>query len=160
CQEALNVFQTSELCQINPSFYAFNNLLLIVYECYLQTKQEEKAACAMELIQKYSPEAAEDLTLYQSIHEGEVEKTRDAISHHRNCEEIAKEFKCYDQFAKSPRLARTLNALLPGAGYYYVGQRRSALTSFIINALFATASYQFFARGYPAAGAITLSLEM
>ena len=49
--------------------------------------------------------------------------------------------------------------LLPGAGYYYVGQKKAALTAFVINSLFTAAAYQFFAKGYPAAGFITLSFE-
>jgi hypothetical protein len=159
-QEALNIFEASELSQANPSFPAFNQLVIMVYESYLQTKQEEKAACALEVIRKFSPETAEDLSLYQNLKSGEIEAVRCLISQHRDAEKLEKDFASYDQFAKSPRKARTLNALLPGAGYYYVGQKRSALTSFIINALFTAAAYQFFHRGYPAAGAITTSLEV
>ena len=159
-QEALNIFESSAICQATPAFPAFNQLLLIVYDCYLQTHQEEKAACALEAIQKFSPESAEDLSLYQSLKTGEVEEVRCLISQHREADVMQADFDFYEQFAKSPSKARALNALLPGAGYYYVGQRRSAVTSFIINALFTAAAYQFFARGYPAAGALTASLEL
>lgn len=159
-QEVLNIFESSEICQASPSFPAFNQLLLIVYDSYLQTNQEEKAACVLEAISKFSPESAEDLSLYQTLKSAEVEEARCLISRHRESAAMGMDFALYDQFAKSPSKARTLNALLPGAGYYYVGQRRSAATAFIINALFTAAAYQFFARGYPAAGAITASLEM
>lgn len=159
-QDALNIFEASELSQANPCFPAFNNLLLIVYDCYLQTKQEDKAECVLEVIRKFSPETTDDLLLYQNLKNGEMETARCLISRHRDAEAMEIDFACYDQFAKSPSKARTLNAILPGAGYYYVGQRRSAMTSFIINALFTAAAYQFFSRGYPAAGAITTSLEM
>lgn len=159
-QEALNIFEESPLSQANPSFPAFNQLLLIVYDCYLQTKQEDKAACVLEAIRQFSPETADDLSLYQTLKEGEVEEARCLISQHRDAEGMEMDFAVYDQFAKSPGKARALNAILPGAGYYYVGQRRSAMTSFLINALFTAAAYQFFHHGYPAAGAITASLEM
>ena len=159
-QEALNVFEAGAISQATPAFPAFNQLLLIVYDCYRQTKQEEKASCVLEAINQFSPETTEDLTLYQTFKAGEVEKARCLISQHRDAEEMQMDFAFYDQFAKSPAKARTLNAILPGAGYYYVGQRRSAVTSFIINALFTAAAYQFFRHGYPAAGAITASLEM
>jgi hypothetical protein len=159
CQEALNIFEASDLSQANPDFPAFNNLLLIVYDCYFQTHQEEKASCVLEIIRKFSPESADDLLLYQTLKEGEVETARCLIEQHRDAEEMQMDFAFYDQFAKSPKKARILNAVLPGAGYYYVGQRRSAMTSFIINALFTAAAYQFFRNGYPAAGAITASIE-
>lgn len=159
-QEALNIFEASDLSQADPSFPAFNHLLLIIYESYLQTKQDDKAECVLEIIRKFSPETADDVLLYRHLKTGEIEAARCVMSQHRDSEKMEKDFAFYDQFAKSPRKARLLNAILPGAGYYYVGQRRSALTSFIINALFTAASYQFFHRGYIAAGAITTSLEM
>lgn len=158
--EALNIFQMSDVSQADSSFPGFQSLLLMIYECYLQTHEEDKASCVLEIIQKFSPETAEDLFLYQTLKTGEIDAARSLISQHRETKTITQEFAFYDQFVKSPRLARTLNALLPGAGYYYIGQRRSAVTSFIINALFTAATYQFFQRGYPAAGAIALSLEM
>lgn len=158
-QEAINIFEASDLSQANPDFPAFNNLLLIVYDCYLLTHQEDKAVCVLEVIRKFSPETADDLLLYQNLREGEIEVARCLVSQHRNAEAMEMDFAVYDQFAKSPKKARTLNAVLPGAGYYYVGQRRSAITSFIINTLFTAAAYQFFRHGYPAAGAITASIE-
>ena len=158
-QEALNIFEGSDLSQANPDFPAFNNLLLIVYDCYLLTQQEEKAECVLEIIRKFSPETSDDLSLYQNLKSGDIESSRCLISKHRASEAMEMDFAFYDQFAKSPRKARILNAMLPGAGYYYVGQRRSAITSFIINALFTAAAYQFFRNGYPAAGAITASIE-
>jgi len=158
-QEAINIFETSDLSQVNPDFPAFNNLLLIIYDCYLATHQDEKAGCVLEIIRKFSGESADDLLLYQTLKEGEVEAARCLIAQHRDAEKMESDFAFYDQFSKSPKKARVLNAILPGAGYYYVGQRRSALTSFIINALFTAAAYQFFRNGYPAAGAITASLE-
>jgi len=159
-QEALNIFEEGALSQATPAFPAFNQLLLVIYDSYLQTNQEDKAACVLEAIGKCSPESADDLQLYQTVKAGEVGEARCLISQHRNAEEMEMDFAFYDQFAKSPGKARTLNAILPGAGYYYVGQRRSAMTSFIINALFTAAAYQFFQHGYPAAGAITASLEL
>ena len=147
------------MSQVNPDFPAFNNLLLIVFDCYLQTQHEDKAECLLEIIRKFSPETADDLSLYQNLKSGEIESSRCLISQHRESEAMEKDFAFYDQFAKSPRKARILNAVLPGAGYYYVGQRRSAMTSFIINVLFTAAAYQFFRNGYPAAGAITASIE-
>lgn len=159
-QEALNIFEASPICQATPDFPAFNQLLLIIYDSYFQTGQEEKADCVLEAIRKYSPDSAADLTLYQAVKEADVEKVRCLISQHREADEMEKDFAYYNQFEKSPSKARALNAVLPGAGYWYVGQRRSAATSFIINALFTAAAYQFFARGYPAAGAITTSLEL
>lgn len=159
-QEAINFFEGSELSQVNRDFPAFNHLLIMVYDCYLQTQQEDRAAIVLEIIGKFSTDTCADLQLYQALKEGNIEQARCLISQHRDAEEMEKDFAFYDQFAKSPKKARLLNAILPGAGYSYVGLKRSAVTSFVINALFTAAAYQFFRNGYPAAGAITASLEM
>jgi tetratricopeptide (TPR) repeat protein len=159
-QDTLNYFESSNLKQANPDFPAFNNLLLILYDSYLQTKQEDRAQSILEVIRKFSPETAEDLLLYQNLKSGNIETARCLMSQHRDAEAMEMDLAYYDQFAKSPKKARFLNAVVPGAGYYYVGQRRSAMTSFLINALFTAAAYQFFSRGYFAPGAITASLEV
>jgi hypothetical protein len=159
-QEALNIFETGSIAQADPTFPAFNQLLLMIYDCYLQTHQEEKGACVLQAIERYSSESAEDLSLYKTLKEGDIQGSRDLIAGRPDREEIMQDFALYDQFAKSPAKARALNALLPGAGYYYVGEKKSAMTSFLINTLFTYAAYQFFRNGYPAAGAITASLEM
>lgn len=62
--------------------------------------------------------------------------------------------------AKSPTTARWLNAILPGAGYFYVGQKSSAMTSFLLNTLFIAASARFFDRGDIAAGVLCTSFEL
>lgn len=158
-QECINTFEGSDLSTVESGFPAFNTLVLILYDAYLKMKQQEKAEALFELIRRGSSECGEDSALYQSFQTGNVEKTDALIKSHRCHESMEKDFAVYHQCAKSPTKARVLNALLPGMGYYYVGQKKSALTSFVINALFTAAAYQFFARGYPAAGAITASLE-
>lgn len=60
----------------------------------------------------------------------------------------------------SPDTARLLNALLPGAGYYYVGQKSTALTSLCLNILFTAAAVHFFEKNEIAAALITTSLEL
>lgn len=159
-QEAVNLFEESDLTHVNPLFPAFNNLLLILYECYQQLGQEEKATCLQDVIQKCSPETSEDLSLFWLLKKKHLEEAQALICKHRDFETIQPPLDLYYCYAKSPKRARMLNALLPGAGYYYVGQRKSALTSFLINTLFTFAAYQFFQRGYLAAGLITASMEV
>ncbi len=52
-----------------------------------------------------------------------------------------------------------MNAILPGAGYYYVGQKKTAVTSFLINALFIGTAWVFFQQKNVPAALITLSFE-
>ena len=41
----------------------------------------------------------------------------------------------------------------------YIGQKKSALTAFLLNSLFIAAAYEFFHHGHVAAGIITTSFE-
>lgn len=159
-QEAINTFEESALTQVNALFPAFNNLLIMLYDCYREVGVEERAESLFELIQKCSPETAIDLSLYDKLKEGNLTEAQTIICAHPLRSSLQSSLDFYGAHAKSPKQARTLNALLPGAGYYYVGQSQAAATSFLINTLFTTAAYQFFKRGYVAAGAITMSIEM
>ena len=66
----------------------------------------------------------------------------------------------YEIKKKSVGGAQILNTFIPGAGYFYVGQKKTALTALLLNTLFIVASYEFFHHGYIAAGIITTSFEM
>lgn len=60
---------------------------------------------------------------------------------------------------KSPALAGTLSAVLPGAGQLYVGRRGDAAAAFLLNALFVWAAVESFDRGNDVAGGILLAFE-
>lgn len=158
--DVIDAFESSSLINVNGSqFPSFDNLLMILYDSYLHAKQDEKAAAILTIIERCSPETADDLTLGELIKHAEFCQLDNKI-----CSEDRKSIRealcIYQALAKSPEKARTLNAFLPGAGYWYIGQKKSALTSFLINALFIVASYELFSHGYPAAGVITSSLEL
>lgn len=61
---------------------------------------------------------------------------------------------------KSPQKARVMNACLPGLGYWYVGQKQTACTSFLLNASFLGAGIQLFTIHQPFLALITLSFEV
>ncbi len=60
---------------------------------------------------------------------------------------------------KSPALAGTLSALLPGAGQLYVGRKKDAAAAFLLNALFVWAAVESFDNGNDVAGGILLAFE-
>jgi hypothetical protein len=158
-QEAVETFEESDLLNIQINFPAISTLLILLYDSYLQLDQPEKAERVMEIIEKCSDETARDLNLYTAIIEGDLPCVNALIEEHPASATFQPYFYDYCVEAKSVRKARMLNALLPGAGYLYVGQKKSALTSLIINALFIFATYELFHHGYPAGGVITGSLE-
>jgi hypothetical protein len=157
--EAIETFESSCLTEAAPPFPGFQNLLLILYDSYQKLGSEEKAEAIHQLIEKYSPNTAEDLSLSQAILNADLPKIA-CFSEKERYDYCGCFLENYHTQALSVRRAQTLNALLPGAGYYYVGQKKSAITSFLLNALFIAAAYQFFDHGYNAAAIFTTSLEL
>lgn len=153
--EAITIFEESELTEITGSFPAFRNLIIILYDCYSQVGQCGKADATLQLMEKLDPETAHDLSLSSAILSADFPKIDDLTID----PELASWKNSYLENAKSVRKAQTLNAILPGAGYYYVGQQKTALTSFLINAVFIAATYQLASHNYIPAAIITGSLE-
>jgi tetratricopeptide (TPR) repeat protein len=152
--EAIYAFESSDLKQVDTRFPAFSDLLIILYECYQQTGQEQKAERILELLKLYDPDVEKRLQISKTLLQGDI------ASLQRSEEPYIHDFLAtYRAQKKSPQKAQWLNAILPGAGYLYVGQKQSAITSFLLNGLFIAAAYHFYERGNIAAGVITTSFE-
>ncbi len=155
-QEVVQIYEKGSLGDLPLGFPAIKELLLM-----LETAYEEEGMCAKAyrvraLLEKIDQDSYERTLEYRAVKEANFETLN--ILAVEDCA-LASFLTDYSIDLKSPSKARFLNAILPGAGYYYVGQKKSALTSLLINALFTWAAYRFFERGYPAAGLITASIE-
>lgn len=158
-QEAINVFDDSGLLDTPLDFPAFQDLLVALYDAYQQVNQPEKAYKILCLIASTNEEKSKALVLEGAVIDADFPLIKQIAPTIPAGETITMFIDDFQYRAKSVKKARNLNAFLPGAGYYYVGQKKSALTSFLINTLFIAATYQLFDRGYIAAGLITASLE-
>ncbi|MBS0626175.1 MAG: tetratricopeptide repeat protein [Verrucomicrobia bacterium] len=157
--EATEEFERSGLAHVDKSFPAYHDLLLVLYECYREMENFEKQQRIYELIQSTFPETAEKLRISAALRTGdlyEIEQINEGFQHPSYLDRL---LDCYYANKKSVGGAQALNAILPGAGYLYIGQKKSALTAFLLNGLFIAAAYQFFHKGHTAAGIITLSFE-
>jgi hypothetical protein len=104
----------------------------------------------------------------ESLGEMEVDEQSHAISegklqalyHLKECREAESSiFNEYKYQKKNPRLAAGLNAVLPGLGYLYLGQKQSALTALMLNGFTAGAAYYFFKNDNIPAAMLTISFE-
>ena len=159
-QDALDIFEKTSLYFVPMTFPTRDDLLLMIYDCYTKTDQEEKACIIFDFLENQLPEKARDIKLSEAFFEGDLCAITEAAYTYPNRESLTCFLDAYSLETKSVQKAQTLNAVIPGAGYYYVGQEKAALTSFIINTLFIATAYEFFDRGYWAAGIITSSLEL
>jgi len=152
--EAVYSFENTDLRSVQPSFPAHHDLLIILYDCYLRLDQTEKAERILGYIQQLYPETAQKLALSGTLIQGDIS----ALKQSSNAD-VQQLMSQYSQEKKSSGAAQTLNALIPGTGYLYLGQNQSAFTAFLLNGLFIWATVHFFQHGNIAAGIITASFE-
>lgn len=158
--DVVNQFEMGRLKEANPeTLPPFRDLLLILWESYRKIGECEKAERILELIEKQECELKRNLEIYLNLSFGNLPAARMLAQGTPQEAGINGLHSCFCASVKSVKRAEILNACLPGAGYWYVGEKKAAVTSFLINALFGFAAYRFFDKGYTAAGLITLSLE-
>lgn len=157
--EAVESFEKSALSHVDKTFPAYQDLLLILYECYREIDDPDKQEKIFELLQKSYPEVAEKLKLSRAIREGNLDEIEHFASGFNGPSYLSELLDNYYAKKKSVASAQLLNALLPGSGYLYIGQNKSALTAFFLNGLFIAAAYEFFHHGHTVAGIITIGFE-
>lgn len=159
-QEAVEAFERSSLPFVDKTFTAYHDLLLVLYEAYGEMKEETKQERILELLAKSYPVTGEKVRLSEALREGDLSLiasfSKDFPQQPSYLEPL---LLSYQEEKKSVATAQVLNALCPGAGYLYIGQKRSALTALLVNGLFITAAVQFFLHGHLAAGIITTGFE-
>ncbi len=152
-------FEQGDLRGVNQVFPAFHDLLVILYDCYLKLGEDNKRIALLETIRYYYPDTAARLGASTAL----VQANFPEIKHQATLlppQNTVQEFlEAYQAGRKSPGTAQSLNALLPGTGYLYLGQYQTALTAFLFNGLFIWATYHFYHQGHFAAGTIFLSFE-
>lgn len=152
--DAVETFERYHLIETDASFPGLSTLLTAAFHAYLQIGNEEMAQLILSRLQQIDPETSEKMVFFWAVQKPAVEE----LAHVSNPE--GKNFaSTFEQERKSPKTARMLNAVLPGAGYFYVGQKQTAATSLALNTIFLYTAYQLFDRGYTAMGIFVLSLE-
>lgn len=154
--DVVYTYENSDLPHADQTFPAIEDLLIILNESYLAVKQPEKAKKVLELLNGFYPQTGKKLAVADSLLEGDIDTLRALSSDQPYLQTL---LTSYDQKKKSVTTAKTLNALLPGAGYLYLGQRQSAFTALLLNGLFIGAATYFFLDGNVPAGAIFTSFE-
>lgn len=148
--EVIFQVESTPLAKVEDSFPAFSDLIVLLYDSYEQMGKSEHAAHLLKLLEQKEGEKARKLNLLATLKQVNLQALGTRYE---------KIIGGYQSEAKSIKKAQLLNAFLPGAGYWYVGLRQTAITAFLINSLFIAASAHLFTQGHGAAAAIVLSLE-
>lgn len=158
-EDALEAFESSSLAMIDRSFPVYKDLLIVLYDCYKNLNEIDHANRVLEAIHQADQPTGEKLKLSYAISQGEVNRIV-AASYSPQIKQQSEELvHFYDEYKKSPRTAQALNALIPGAGYLYIGQKQTAITAFLLNSLCTAAAAYFFYNGNIPAGIVMTSFE-
>lgn len=153
--EAIQFYQNSELPRTTSEFPAYHDLLIVLYDIYQQLGECEQSLQILEFIKQIYPDDYDTLNLSAALQNADFP----ALCQFEGRPYLDEFLCCYESQKKSPAKAATLNAILPGAGYFYLGQRQTGTTALLINGLFIASSVYFFTHGPIAAGIITASFE-
>lgn len=159
-EDVAATFTNSGLSKVDQKFPAFHDLLVILYDTYGQLHEIEKACYILELIRTQYPSTYENLVLSSALVKADFPCLRQIAICPPPRPYLDDLLCAYDQKKKSIGTASFLNAVLPGAGYFYVGQRQTGVTALLVNGLFIATSVYFFQHGPIAAGIIFASFEM
>lgn len=157
--DAVDAFEKSALAHVDKTFPAYHDLLLVLYEAFREMKEEEKREKIVELLEKTFPDTSEELKVSLAIRNADLVAINDFASGFQCPSYLDTLVTTYSTQKKSVVAAQCLNAFIPGAGYLYIGQTKSAITAFLLNGLFITAAAQFFLHKHFAAGIITTGFE-
>lgn len=149
-------FTQSHLAQAGADFTALHDLLTILYDTYTQLGEKEKTCQILELIKQHYPDTYHTFVLSTALQKADFPAISPFAPSRPYIDHL---LAAYNREKKSPRTASFLNALLPGTGYLYLGQRQTGITALLVNGLFIAASVHFFKHGPLAAGIITASFE-
>lgn len=159
--DTAKTYSLTPLSQVTPSFIPYEDLAVILYDSYQRMgDHEDQAEYVRHALAQVNPKKAEDLALYHAIlHQDwkSILQAADATPTRAYFHAIATQ---YHHKKKSVGKAHILSAILPGSGYWYVGQKKSAVTSFLLNALFLWGTLEFLDHDLYAPAIITAGFEV
>lgn len=160
-QDVIDTFHKSSLADMPRAFPVFKDFLVILHESYQKTHQEADAQQILNLLEQEDKEVASKIKLGVAISKADISAIASSsndmsfLAHSQGKELV----DFYEQHKKSPKTAKMLNTFLPGAGYWYVGQKQTAITSFFLNLTTTAAATYFFLNKNIAAGVLLTSFE-
>ncbi len=154
--ETVYTFDSGPLRSVTPAFTPHQDLLVVLYDSYLNLHDSDKSDKIMQYMQMTYPATAQKLALSKILLKGDISALQAVAPSHPDIRGLLDQ---YEREKKSTTTAQLLNSFIPGAGYLYVGQTQSAITAFLLNGVFIWASCYFFQHGNTAAGIIFTSVE-
>ena len=108
--EVIESFEKSDLAHVDKSFFAYHDLLLILYESYREMDAPEKEGKIIELMEKTFPVTTEELKVSIAIREGHLAMINEFASNFQQSSYLDNLVDCYTVNKKSVGKAQLFNA--------------------------------------------------
>jgi tetratricopeptide (TPR) repeat protein len=162
-QEAISIWEKEQDKVSIPDPDLAKDCISLLYEAYTHVNRPKEAADLLSVLPSDDPLKAQ-LPLFRNITTNDEEAILQAPDvakalGKKEHEEALALVAEYRSRRRDPTTARVLNAVLPGGGYAYVHQYKTAFTAFALNGLFIAATWQLFVAHQQAAAIIAGTFE-
>ena len=158
--QAIQFFETHSLLYADAQFSAYHDLMIILHHSYEILQKTKKADIILKHISEFSEKDALGSQLTGAVLRKDfvaVEKVSEQMGQSKWIMKLTRSLLSKQ---KSQTVARWMNVVVPGSGYFYLGQKKAALTAFALNALLIWGSVQLFLSHYYTLGALTAIFEI
>ncbi len=158
--QAIQFFETHSLLYADTQFSAYHDLMIILHHSYEILKKTKKADIILKHISEFSEKDALGSQLTGAVLRRDFATVEKVSEQMGQSKWIMKLTRSLLSKQKSKSVARWMNVIVPGSGYFYLGQKKAALTAFALNALLIWGSVQLFLSHYYTLGALTAIFEI
>lgn len=160
-QESIQLWEQERATLTIEDTELARDFILLLYEAYSHLGRIDESTSLLNLLTPSDP-LRQNLPLFATLSANQNGSLASALTLPSSIPSATLSALCttYNAQSKNPVTAQALNAILPGAGYCYIGQYQTAATSFVMNALFIAAALQLFSAHQPAAAIIASSFEV
>jgi tetratricopeptide (TPR) repeat protein len=157
---AIHFFESHSLLYVDQNFTAYHDLMIVLFHSYEMTQSYKKSDLILERIAELSEAESREMKLTRAVLRKDFNSVDELSNNSQHKDLIQGLTSSFLKNKKSEKVAKWLNVFVPGLGYYYLGQTKSAVTSFVLNAVLIFGTVQLFLNQYYGLGSLTALLEI
>lgn len=157
---AIEFFESHSLLYADQKFSAFQDLLRILHHAYAVLGDFKKVEILQQSMAFPSDKDRWETKLTAALFAKDYPTIQELSKSLSQSDWVSNLTNNLFKKQKSPVLAKWLNIVVPGMGYFYLGQKKAALCSFLLNSLLIFGSIQLFMNHYYTLGALTALFEL
>jgi len=159
-QDALYAFDNGQLKGLGPDSPLAPQLLSMLYDSSSQSGNTAKSEKILSYTKIHFPCLAKQLLLSRALLQANISCLETMAVEEDVPNHLDLFLKTFKKKKKSVQGAEWLSAIVPGSGYFYVGQKQAGTTALLLNTLFIAAAWQLYHQRHIAAAIIVTGFEV